>query len=875
MSLRFDGQTILIVGAGNGLGSKYAEYLAKLGANVVVHDTENAVAKAIATSISAAGGHALADSCPFTNGDRVIAAAVARFGRLDAIVLNNTDDVFAQWSATGSNDWDSLLDSTFKSSYKIVQPAWAHFKKQNYGRILCTSSIHPRKEPTSSPLQSVLLHGQLGFVQTLAKEGAKYNILAAVLAPAYSAGLAQPVSESEFGDYLKTVVTLIHPLNTTETGHIYEIGEGRCSKLRWQRSSGAILKPNTTMTPAAIIEKWKDVNEFSKADYPSKTADLVALLDKAKALPPSPLRKQVRLNGRVALVTGAGSGLGRAYARCLARLGAHIVLNDLKEPALVAEEIRRDGGECHMVTCSVEEGEKAVAETMRKYGRIDIVVNNAGFVRDKSIANMTDDLWDSIMAVHLKGTFRVTKAAWSHMVKQRYGRIVNVSSTSGIYGNFGQANYSTAKCAIIGFSEALAREGAKHNILVNAIAPTASTPALAVAVKDASTSFSAEYCAPFVAALCSDSVPYPSTGGLFELAVGWHARTRLQATHGSAIPRSAELTEEAAAQLLRDMADFDSAPPRYPEDAEHGLKEVFRQLPQISVLQRIEAAKKREPRGTIYEYGEREVLLYNLTLGAKRTDLALVYENDKNFQALPTFGAIPYFNSKAPFSYDEILRNWDPTKLLHGEHYLEIRKFPIPTSGKLITYPRLKKVVDKGKAAVVTVGNTTKDAVTGEDIFYNEASAYVRGAGGFTAGSVQPRPSGSTTSTTSTRPPEFSREERTTDEQAALYRLNGDRNAMHIDPVTAMQGGGFSRPILHGLCFFGIAGKHVYQRYGPFKNIRVRFAGTVDPGQTLRTEMWKDRDVVLFQMKVVETGKLCISGGRAELLGQSGKESKL
>ena len=97
-----------------------------------------------------------------------------------------------------------------------------------------------------------------------------------------------------------------------------------------------------------------------------------------------------------------------------------------------------------MVTCSVEDGEKAVAETIKRYGRIDIVVNNAGFVRDKSIGNMTDELWDTIIAVHLKGTFRVTRAAWSHMVQQGYGRIVNVSSTSGIYGSFGQANYSTA-----------------------------------------------------------------------------------------------------------------------------------------------------------------------------------------------------------------------------------------------------------------------------------------------------------------------------------------------------------------------------------------------------------------------------------------------
>jgi multifunctional beta-oxidation protein len=120
------------------------------------------------------------------------------------------------------------------------------------------------------------------------------------------------------------------------------------------------------------------------------------------------------------------------------------MLNDLKEPASVADEIRHAGGIAHMVTCSVEEGEKIVAETIYKFGRVDIVVNNAGFVRDKSIANMTDDLWDSIMAVHLKGMFRITKAAWPYLLKQAYGRIINVSSTSGIYGNFGQSNYSTA-----------------------------------------------------------------------------------------------------------------------------------------------------------------------------------------------------------------------------------------------------------------------------------------------------------------------------------------------------------------------------------------------------------------------------------------------
>lgn len=170
---------------------------------------------------------------------------------------------------------------------------------------------------------------------------------------------------------------------------------------------------------------------------------------------------------------------------------------------------------------------------------------------------------------------------------------------------------SGQKCAIIGFSEALAREGAKYNILVNAIAPTASTPALAVAVKDASTSFTAEYCAPFVAALCSDSAPFPSSGGLFELAVGWHARTRLQATQGATIPRSKELTTDAVATFLKEVAEFEKIPPRYPEDAEYGLNDLIRQLPRRSVLDVIADAKKRQPQGSIYEYSDKEVMLYS------------------------------------------------------------------------------------------------------------------------------------------------------------------------------------------------------------------------------------------------------------------------
>lgn len=209
--------------------------------------------------------------------------------------------------------------------------------------------------------------------------------------------------------------------------------------------------------------------------------------------------------------------------------------------------------------------------------------------------------------------------------------------------------------------------------------------------------------------------------------------------------------------------------------------------------------------------------------------------------------------------------------LLHGDQYLEIRKFPIPTEAKLVAVPKLVEVVDKGAAGLVVYGSVTKDAKTGEEIFYNESTVFIRGAGDF-GGQKKGGDRGAATKghKAPERAPDAVVEEKTTEEQAAIYRLSGDLNPLHIDPVFSKVGG-FPTPILHGLCSFGISGKHVLQTYGPFKNIKVRFAGVVLPGQTLITEMWKTGNTVVFQTKVKETGKLAISGAGAELLGGGSK----
>lgn len=136
--------------------------------------------------------------------------------------------------------------------------------------------------------------------------------------------------------------------------------------------------------------------------------------------------------------------LGRSYALLFAKYGASVVVNDLVNPEGVVEEIRKNGGKAVGNKASAEDGDAVVKAAVEAYGRIDILINNAGILRDKAFQNMDENLWDQVIAVHLRGTYKVTKAAWPYFLKQKYGRIVNTTSTSGIYGNFGQANYAAA-----------------------------------------------------------------------------------------------------------------------------------------------------------------------------------------------------------------------------------------------------------------------------------------------------------------------------------------------------------------------------------------------------------------------------------------------
>lgn len=226
------------------------------------------------------------------------------------------------------------------------------------------------------------------------------------------------------------------------------------------------------------------------------------------------------LDGKVAIVTGAGGGLGRSHACLFAKEGAAVVVNDLGGTVdgqgagnsmadEVVSEIREAGGQAvahYGSVTSAEDAQGMVDKAVSEFGKLDILINNAGILRDKSFKKMTEDLWDPVIAVHLKGTFHATRAAYARLLEQGTGgRIIMTSSTSGLIGNFGQTNYGAAKAGIAGFMRCLAIEGAKAGITVNVLAPNAYSRMTADLFPEGSeVLYATEKVSPTVAWLCSD-----------------------------------------------------------------------------------------------------------------------------------------------------------------------------------------------------------------------------------------------------------------------------------------------------------------------------------------------------------------------------------
>jgi NAD(P)-dependent dehydrogenase (short-subunit alcohol dehydrogenase family) len=274
-------------------------------------------------------------------------------------------------------------------------------------------------------------------------------------------------------------------------------------------------------------------------------------------------------DGKVAIITGAGGGLGRSHSLELARRGALVVVNDLggsvdgtgsgtTAAQAVVDEITAAGGDAvaNYESVATPEGGRAIVQTaLDRFGRVDIVINNAGILRDASFKNMGPDNVNPVLDVHLRGAFNVTQPAWEHMRAQNYGRIVNTSSGAGVFGNFGQANYGAAKMGLVGLTRVLAVEGAKNNIKANAIAPVAKTRMTEDLLGPIADKLLPESITPLVVFLAHEDCPV--TGELYTLGGGRVARVFLGVTKGIVDPKLTAETVRDRFDEIRDEADYE------------------------------------------------------------------------------------------------------------------------------------------------------------------------------------------------------------------------------------------------------------------------------------------------------------------------------
>jgi 3-hydroxyacyl-CoA dehydrogenase/3a,7a,12a-trihydroxy-5b-cholest-24-enoyl-CoA hydratase len=603
---------------------------------------------------------------------------------------------------------------------------------------------------------------------------------------------------------------------------------------------------------------------------------------------------ELRYDGKVAVVTGAGNGLGRAHALAFAKRGAKVVVNDLggshtgegksaTAADKVVDEIKAMGGEAVANHDSVENGEAIVKTAMDAFGRIDVLVNNAGILRDVSFVKMTEQDWNLIDKVHVYGAFKCTHAAWPIMRDQKFGRILFTSSAAGIYGNFGQANYSMAKLGLVGLMQTLAIEGKKNNVFANAIAPVAgSRMTETVLPQDLLDALKPEYVTELVMWLCNAQCE--ETGGLFEVGGGYYGKLRWERTRGKVFRLGRPVSAEDISASWKSVTDWEGA--THPPSITAALEPIMDNVkagPSKGGNQFIDVdqALGYEFPEMTSRYDERDLSLYALGVGAAENpldeaDLKLVYElHGEGFVGLPSYGVVPAINCIFELGKQGKTApgmNYGLDRVLHGEQYLEVLR-PLPPKAKLTHKANVKAIYDKGSeggkkggAVVITSFESRDDS--GELLFRNEVSTFVKGAGGWGG---DRGPDEKNLNASPDRAPDKSVEQKIHANQALLYRLSGDWNPLHADPSFA-KAFGFEKPILHGLCTFGYAVRHVISSFAPrcdprfFKSVKVRFAEPVLPGETIVTEMWKDGDLkILFRVKSKDRDKVVISNAAVEL----------
>lgn len=900
------GKVVIITGAGGGLGKVYAHQFASRGAKVVVNDlggsltgsgNSNRAADVVVEEIKKSGGTAAANYDNLvTNPEGILQTALDNFGTVDILINNAGILKDSSFKNMTEKQFTDVLDVHLNGAFKLTKLCWEVFKAKKYGRIIMTASPAGLYGNFGQANYSCAKLALVGFGETLAKEGYNSNIKVNIISLLAKSRMTETVLPPDVLEKLspEKIAPLVLYLTSEEcpsTGSIYEVAAGLFAQIKWQRSSGLYLNPSSdTLTPEAILHKFSKISDFKDSDYPIMLKDYNNVWDVTSKLGKNDQGKIKieSLRDKVVVITGSGNGLGKSHALWFAKYGAKVVVNDFKDPYSVVDEINKSGGTAVASKHDVySEADKIIKTALDNFGTVDILVNNAGILRDRSFAKMSQQEWDQVIQIHVLATYRLCKLVWPIFLEKKSGYIVNTTSTSGIYGNFGQANYASAKAGVLALTRTLAIEGRRANIKCNAIAPHAETAMTKTIFKQTELNkFSTSQVSPMVVLLCSEEVG-GITGELYEVGAGWIGNTRWQRAKG-AVSHDEHITPEFVQTSWKDITDFSD-----------GITLKSAEESSIAILESVGSEdededdedneddnESKDDTGSsdeAYTYDHHQVILYNISVGATSKELKYVYESDPDFQVLPTFGVIPFMNQEdGGLNFDDLLDNYNPMKLLHGEHYLKVNKLPIPTNGKLTTKSFPMEIINKAKGSKQNVlmrsGYKTFDE-NGELLFTNVGSYFIRDCK--THSGKDEAPGGGKEGISNfykkdfaaSGTPDYEGQFKTDKDLAALYRLNGDFNPLHVDPVFA-KGGNFSKPILHGLCFYGISAKLLVDKFGLFDEIKARFTSFVYPGETLKVLAWKSGPVVKFQTWVVERNVKVIDYAAIHLV-EGGLSSKL